>query len=95
MGFMARTMEFVKEVCKPMEESKIITFGDILDLLHRNGSEAVTLYKKALDSLTGYASSSLWERMEDLPVDRISPNERGGLDVWLVREDGEADHDKD
>ena len=91
MGYIDMLIEKLKEACEPMVEKKIITLGDILDLLDRDDTK-ITLRKTEADGLKGSASSSLWATLEELPVDAISIS-MGTLEVWLASEedgDGEA-----
>lgn len=87
MSYIDKLMKELKEAC--MEEKKIITFGDVLELLGRNDTEIVLTTKDELDSLTGSAGSELWGQLEERPICGIFP-EDDTLKVWLEDEDGEA-----
>ena len=68
-----------------MEEKKVITFGDILDLL-LSYDTMVTL-NLGENNLKGSADCSLWEPLKDLVVENIDGPD-GSLEVWLVTGDG-------
>ena len=63
-----------------MKEKRKITFGDILDLLGRGGTEVEL--RMGDDNLTGAADSRLWRNLEDELVVNIGADE-DGLTVWL------------
>lgn len=62
---------------------KMITFGDILDLMDpgRESRERVTLFV-GCESLTGLTCSPLWKTFESLPVDNIGIGSGPSLEVW-------------
>ena len=68
-----------------MEEKKVITFGDILDLL-LSYDTMVTL-NLGENNLKGSADCSLWAPLKDLVVENIDGPD-GSLEVWLVTGDG-------
>ena len=70
----------------PHNDQRVITLGDILDLLMRDSTE-VTLHGDDGNGLTGSAGSYLWKLMEGCAVLTISPTE-DGLDICLDAEDG-------
>ncbi len=67
-----------------MEEKKVITFGDILDLLC--SYDTMVTLKLGENNLKGSADCSLWEPLEDREVESIGIDGAEGLEVWLEKE---------
>lgn len=72
-----KAMETVME-----EEKNVITFGDILDLLGRDDTVAVSVN----GDLLGRAGCVLWKPLEDREVESIGIDGTDGLEVWLKEE---------
>lgn len=84
MSFIERLIETLKEACEPMEEKKIITLGDVLDLLDedRESDEEIIVHDKDDNKVSGPMCSELWKLHEDRPVANIGAT-KGSLVIWL------------
>ena len=84
MSFIERLIETLKEACEPMEEKKIITLGDVLDLLDedRESDEEIIVHDKDDNEVSGPMCSELWKPHEDRRVDAIGAK-INSLEIWL------------
>lgn len=73
-----------------MEGKKIITLGDILDLLDPNRESNETVYIQGGEGrplMSGPVCSPYWRDMEYRTVENIAANETGVLEVWLKEDE--------
>lgn len=87
---MGRARRLWKELF--MEEKKIITLGDVLDLVDQNREMLTPIAIHAVDGTTlrGPMCSELWGAFDDIVVCQIHPD-GGSLEIWLQEaDDGEV-----
>jgi hypothetical protein len=79
------------------KERKVITFGDVLDLIDRNceSDEEVILHHGSDDTaLRGPMCSMLWEPLEARAVNSIGISDDPFFEIWLEDEDDDEDDDE-
>ena len=84
---MARLKELWKELF--MEDKKIITFGDVLDLIDnmRLDEQEIIVHGDDESALRGPMCCELWEPLEDRAVDCIGISDDPFFEIWLEDED--------
>lgn len=96
MSYIDQLMKHLKEACEPMEEKKIITLGDILDLIDefRTDDQDIVVHSPDETALTGPMCSDLWEALEDRAVDCIGIDDGVNFAIWLEEAEGGGDDDE-